>query len=192
MTKYFFDFGSHNGQTIEKARPLFPDVDFFIGFEPVHELYIQAVKKSAAYRNTLYFNYAVDTLEKNCFATSTIYEDLAHHKLGSSLLPDKYVKRKVSKEVLCADVVFLFNILTKPEDEIVLKIDIEGKEYDVLEKLLNSGILKERVKKLYVEWHWNKTSSISRERHETLVKKLQTEGYDITGDRKIDEFYVGM
>lgn len=40
----------------------------------------------------------------------------------------------------------------KPEDYIVLKIDIEGAEYAVVQRLIDSGAIS-LVQELYVEWH---------------------------------------
>lgn len=39
-----------------------------------------------------------------------------------------------------------------PEDEIVLKLDAEGAEYELLEHLLETGEIK-RVSRLLIEWH---------------------------------------
>lgn len=42
--------------------------------------------------------------------------------------------------------------------DIVLKIDIEGSEYAVLQRLLHSGVLCRRVTDLFVEWHEQSTN----------------------------------
>ncbi len=48
----------------------------------------------------------------------------------------------------------LFNILKKhPENNIVLKIDCEGEEYNILENLAENGLL-EGVKFIMLEWHY--------------------------------------
>jgi FkbM family methyltransferase len=39
-------------------------------------------------------------------------------------------------------------------DYVILKMDIEGSEYPVLEKIINSGLIK-LIDKLYIEWHSN-------------------------------------
>jgi hypothetical protein len=38
------------------------------------------------------------------------------------------------------------------EDHIILKLDVEGAEYQIIEKLLNDDAFK-YIKKLYMEWH---------------------------------------
>ena len=44
----------------------------------------------------------------------------------------------------------LFNF--DENDYIVVKLDIEGAEYEVIESMLNSGAIN-RVNELYIEWH---------------------------------------
>lgn len=40
------------------------------------------------------------------------------------------------------------------DDYVILKMDIEGSEYPVLEKIINSGLIG-LIDKLYIEWHSN-------------------------------------
>ena len=46
-----------------------------------------------------------------------------------------------------------------PEDYLILKLDIEGAEYDVLERLTDANLLG-WLNELYVEYHWWGTVSI--------------------------------
>jgi hypothetical protein len=57
------------------------------------------------------------------------------------------------------------------EDYIVLKVDIEGAEYEVLEKMFEDGSI-EYIDELYIEWHYDKVK-IPRERHVKISRKLQ-------------------
>ena len=59
------------------------------------------------------------------------------------------------------------------KDYVIIKMDIEGAEYDVLEKVIrdnNHNIIKE----LIVEFHQHKFPSISQERHNSLVAKIRS------------------
>ena len=93
------------------------------------------------------------------------------HGRGSSLYPNK-TTGKLCKEpitVPCIDlqrIICIFNV----NDNIVMKMNIEGAEYDLLPYLHNTGCMK-YIKKLYVSWHWSKIG-VSKERHDALV--LQT------------------
>jgi len=54
---------------------------------------------------------------------------------------------------------------------VILKLDVEGAEYDILEKMIRDRTIR-RIKHLFVEWHWNRVG-ISRERHEQLISALK-------------------
>lgn len=60
---------------------------------------------------------------------------------------------------------------TSPADYVILKLDIEGAEYDVLEKMLRDRSV-QRVTHLFVEWHWDRVG-VPRERHERTVRALK-------------------
>ena len=171
MRKIFLDIGTHNGQTLLLAMKKYPDFDSFIGIEPVKNL----VTKSSLsvpdefYDRTLIFNVALDALDVP-HKTVTFYEDLTpgNHHLGSSLLADKTMRKNKKIEVKCMDVNYFFDTMFNLGDDVTMKIDVEGKEYDIFEALMKSGNLKKYVSKIFAEWHWNKVPSISQQRHKAL------------------------
>ena len=61
----------------------------------------------------------------------------------------------------------------KEDDYVILKMDIEGAEYDTLEKIITDGRLK-FINKLYIEWHSTMFS--------------EPEKYKIREDKIIEEF----
>ena len=66
-------------------------------------------------------------------------------------MPDEYLK-KSNYQVEAIDLSdFIKNNFSK-EDFIILKLDIEGSEFDVLQKMITDETL-EYIKKIYVEWH---------------------------------------
>lgn len=71
-------------------------------------------------------------------------------------------------------------------DYVELKIDIEGAEYNLLEKMINEGSIK-YIKKIYCEWHYRKIGE-SYSRNLSLINNLNRLGYNITGENKYDEF----
>jgi FkbM family methyltransferase len=193
MSKIFLDLGLHNGQTLKIAMDKYPEMDKYIGVEPVPSLYQIAVKSLPQETYVVLYNFALDDLKGKPRDFTTFYEDMNKHnnKLGSSLLPDKTIKQKKAIEVSVVDVNYFFKQNFKNDDEVILKIDVEGKEYDIFDALIESGELKRVVKKIYAEWHFHKVKSISKERHDTIVMKLNKLGYKLTGDSKKDEFYCG-
>lgn len=60
------------------------------------------------------------------------------------------------------------------DDNLVLKIDIEGAEYEVLQDLIDSGTIK-YVKHLFGEWHHQKID-LPLETHKNLIKSLESVG----------------
>jgi FkbM family methyltransferase len=54
---------------------------------------------------------------------------------------------------------------------VILKLDVEGAEYDILEKMIHDRTIR-RIKHLFVEWHWERVG-VSRARHEELLRALQ-------------------
>lgn len=59
----------------------------------------------------------------------------------------------VIKELPCIDLARFIKENFTPEDYLILKLDIEGAEYDVLERLLFCNVLG-WLNELYVEYHW--------------------------------------
>ena len=67
----------------------------------------------------------------------------------------------------------------KPDDHITLKCNIEGAEYDILEKMMADGTMG-YIKETWIQWHW-KRCGISEERHLKVVRALRT--YNIVQHR---------
>ena len=58
------------------------------------------------------------------------------------------------------------------EDYIILKLNIEGAEYMILEKMIRDGSI-EYINELYCQFHHEKISSLSRRYHNKLIKKIK-------------------
>ena len=77
--------------------------------------------------------------------------------LGSSLCHDKNEKldRENPLSVQCIDFPqFLIDNFSK-KDNVIVKIDVEGAEYDILPQMVNNSSCMERVGSLFIEWHPN-------------------------------------
>ncbi len=190
MTKIFIDIGTHNGNSIEKAVKEYPDFDKFYGYEPITSLCKKARNKFTNDKRVHIYNVAVDVQEEDR-KTITIYEDHIRHKLGTTFYKDKKVGRLKPTKCECVNVDYIFKHVSE-SDYVILKIDVEGKEYDILEHLLATGQLTKYVDKIFCEWHSHKIPSLSKNRHDKLVALLNKAGFPLTGDSKKDEFYVGF
>jgi len=57
------------------------------------------------------------------------------------------------------------------DDYVVIKMNVEGAEYDVLEKCIADGTIN-LVNELFIRWHIAKLRSMDRSRHNQLVKDI--------------------
>lgn len=190
MYNIFLDLGTHNGQSMIKGIEKFPNCDMYIGFEPLPQMknIIEAKIPEAYKKKVVIYTMAVDALGDEPFTHTVFIEDSAQQGIGSTLLRDKRLIGKGSKiNVVVRNIVHFFQEMFTDEDKVILKIDIEGKEYDVFDALIESELLQRNVIKIFAEWHSHKTKTISQERHDKTVKKLNELGYKLKGT-KADEF----
>jgi FkbM family methyltransferase len=57
-------------------------------------------------------------------------------------------------------------------DYLVVKMDIEGAEYAVLERMVADGTI-DYIDELMVEFHWERIATLTKERHDVLVASLK-------------------
>ena len=76
-------------------------------------------------------------------------------------------------EVECIDFSYWLKNNFNNNDHIIVKMDIEGAEYDIIEKMLNDNTF-EYINQLYIEWH-NKKLNIKGidKRHNKLINLLK-------------------
>lgn len=107
---------------------------------------------------------------------------------GTTILPlDTFSNTEVklnqlieTVEMPCINFVEWIEKNTSDQDEIYIKLDIEGAEYDVLEHLISHKVI-HRIKKIYVEWHSyalkNKKSYDARQTK--IEQSLQNTGIEV-------------
>jgi FkbM family methyltransferase len=196
--RIFVDLGANKGKAIIKALKIYPNMDLYIAYEPIprHHKRLKIVYCKPEYK---IYPYAVDICKELDSKESDDFDkvyvkyfwiDKGIHSLGSSFYGDKKSGHLKMKTTNVVDFSHIFSHFTS-EDHVILKIDIEGKEYDLLDYVIKSDKLSS-IKKIYVECHWNKIQYITKERHDNLVKKLQDLGFKITGDSVEDQFCHGV
>lgn len=76
---------------------------------------------------------------------------------GTSLCKDKLEKLDISnpKLVPCIDFCEFINSNFDVNDDVVVKFDIEGAEYDILPKMIQDEECISKIDSLFVEWHGN-------------------------------------
>jgi FkbM family methyltransferase len=57
-------------------------------------------------------------------------------------------------------------------DYIVVKMDVEGAEYEILERMVADRTI-DYIDELIIEFHWHMNESIGKERHHSLIQALE-------------------
>jgi FkbM family methyltransferase len=149
MKKYFIDCGAHCGESILMAKQKFGMDIHVISFEPIPHFANQISEIYKDNDSVQISNSAIwinDKIKK--IYVSTDITD------GSSLLGNAMnnLKSDIYIEIPCVDLSsWILNTFTN-EDYIILKLDIEGAEYEVLNKMIDDGSIK-LIKELWGEWH---------------------------------------
>lgn len=178
MKRVFIDCGANTCNVLRRNMERFPDFEFY-AFEPQPELTagcIEIIKQYPKSKVT-FFNKAVWVANErmplylarrwgpNYKGASTL---LSGHKKTFANIDYShpvYVDAIDFSEWLGANFC--------PDDYVVVKMDIEGAEYEVLEKIIRDGNHR-IVKKAIVEFHRRLNDSITKQRHDTLVATIKT------------------
>ncbi|HZF12575.1 MAG TPA: FkbM family methyltransferase [Thermoanaerobaculia bacterium] len=173
----FVDCGSNTGAVLLDRIRLGVDDEFY-AFEPQPELAASEDEVRRQHPDALL----------QCFRKAVWVEDgvsnlfLAtrwgpNHRGGSTLLAGHVrntseVDYRSPVAVECIDFSRWVHHTFRKIDHVVVKMDIEGAEYAVLEKMLQDGSI-DYISELIVEFHWQMNETLSRERHEALVRALE-------------------
>lgn len=168
MRRWFIDCGAHRGESVQMAVRLYP------GIFPI------AVEPNAACWDDLHTEGAL--VVPAAVWTSFGYRDLyvGEHEVSSTLISEKTTGGISPERTTRTPTVTLSSLIDPipPTDAIVLKLDIEGAEYDVLEQALKDGEL-DRVEDLFVDFHSDRIAGFPVERHNTLVQRLRAKGFSL-------------
>ncbi|MCF7993661.1 MAG: FkbM family methyltransferase [Chromatiaceae bacterium] len=164
----FIDCGGYDGCSAIKFRIKNPAFDC-VTFEPNPTLWgyyeglpTQLIKK-AAYTYNGEIKFTQDNIDED----------------GSSVVRRKKIdftgQKKNSQfptiKVECIDLAEFIAQSAQTYDKLILKLDVEGAEYDILDKLIEQDLLR-HVSKLHCEFHWQKCG-IPQHRHDAIVAKVE-------------------
>lgn len=185
----FIDLGASEGDTAKLALKCWPRLDRLILFEPAAARFARLREVFADDPRVECIQAAAGTAEGKArlYRERPLPDGRFYDGCGDSLCADKRnVDLSDYEEVRVADFPSFLLAHTQPEDRVILKVDIEGAEYELLEALLRTGAL-DRVTRLFCEWHGDKRG-LPPEQHAALVARLQQAGFPITGINRYDEF----
>ena len=171
--KIFIDCGAHCGESILEAKRRFGNDIKIYSFEANTNLANALIEHFKNDSNVKIENKAV-WIENSFieFYLSTSWSD------GSSVYKEKNsggISENILLKVPCIDLSSFINNFDK-DDYIILKIDIEGAEYELLNHMLSNNCL-EYINDLFVEFHLGKITNITSDQHNDLINKLQSLGF---------------
>lgn len=176
MQKVFVDAGSHEGKISRMFHKKHPEYKIY-AFEPNPNI------KPKYSPEVIFHNKAVwiENTERDFY----LYEDTRSE--GCSLMYEKQgetIDREHPIKVKCIDFSRWITETFNRKDKIVLKMDIEGAEYEVLNKMIKDNSIG-YINKLYIEFHIHKLE-IDRNIHDELIDKLkQIKTLKLCGEMKV-------
>lgn len=186
--KVFIDLGAYNGDTIALALKHIAGISQVYGFEPLEGPFEEMCQRFHG------CGYHLQRLAGDVeVGEAKVYVGSAYGDISSSLNinnpncdPDRY--ELISKIDFPE---WLRENFSRTDDRpyIILKMNIEGGEYAILDKLLTDGTIK-LVDELYCDWHWYYIG-LSEAEHHQLVRRLRQCGFRLCGD-KPDELYNAL
>lgn len=175
MKKVFIDAGGYTGDTVKLFMEEYPNAiefDCIHCFEPnpAFKSMLQEVVLAPFAGNKYHFHPEAVWI-KDC--ELDFY--LAENPLGSSVLKEKGGRSKLDKahpiKVKAIDFSQWIKSNFDRDDFIVLKLDIEGAEYQVLRKMADEGTIY-YIKDLYVDWHARKLEGFDQNIHTNMLEYL--------------------
>ena len=163
MRKVFLDCGAHKATSIKKFREEYPNSGDYeiISFEcnPKFKSILENTDGITFHNKAVWIKDGIEKFYIGHGASSS----LIHGKTRGNLDFNNPI------EVDCVDLSKWITENFDKDDYIILKMDVEGAEYKVLEKMIDEGTIN-YVDKLYVEFHGMR---VFKTREDT--KKIRTE-----------------
>ena len=148
--KVLIDCGFHYGENITWFFSQKGSSEYkMYAFEPNYKLIKHLPEKS--------LNGRLEVINK---AVSTFNGKRKFHIMENDLSSSFYEKKnetiKETVEVECIDLCEWIKENINEDDNVFLKLDIEGEEYKIVPKLMEQGLLGTYINELYVEFHQKK------------------------------------
>ena len=165
--KYFIDAGANNSCSARIFRKLHdPNNEVHIFSFEIDPLFVNHFSDIT---NHTFINKAVWVSD----GTMKFYRDTGAGRIGGSLLKEKHTCPLDRKNPIHVDTLdfskWVLDNFNK-EDEIILKMDIEGAEYTVLPKMMED-LSFNYINELWIEWHYAKVD-VPKDRHDALLARI--------------------
>jgi FkbM family methyltransferase len=172
----FVDCGSNTCKVLAERIERGLESEFF-AFEPQPELVACVEEVRSGHPGTpIHFSNKAVWVRDGTMDFYLATEWGPNHRGGSTLLAG-HVKNAAKVDyshpiaVGCIDFSRWLRRNFSRRDHLVVKMDIEGAEYPVLEKMIADGTI-DYINELIVEFHWQMNEDLSQERHDALRAAL--------------------
>ncbi len=148
MRNIFLDCGAWNGVSVDFFRENYPGgKDFEIySFEPLPENFNKLkLKDTIPYQVAVWTSVGTKRFYTGLTESGTLYKE----KTTGGVNPNVYI------EVSTIDIADFIETEFDKDDYIIMKMNVEGAEYEIIPYMKERGIL-DWVDKWYVQWHWAK------------------------------------
>jgi len=201
--KYYIDVGMYNGELLEKVISIYPPFDKYMGFEAIPQLCEEAKDRFKNNSKVTIINKAAGIKDKDnvkfymcyCKEKGGCKGKGSEIGTGSTLLKNKIRGNIDKSKFIYVDVIDFSKYIIdnfREIDEIYLKIDIEGSEYELLDHMIKTGSIN-YINKLFCEWHYHKMKDYKqnkkefKKKHYKLVSRLNKFGFNLKGNNVDDE-----
>tara|TARA_Y100000004_G_C8817176_1_gene370278 strand:- start:145 stop:723 length:579 start_codon:yes stop_codon:yes gene_type:complete len=174
MKKIFLDVGANTGTNIGNFRKHYGDDYDIYSFDANPKCIAEIKKKYDDDSKVTVMEYAASNED----GTAEFYLGPGETSVRSSLRSDKTTGISKDRNITVArlDLSKWIKENFEESDQIILYLDIEGGEYDVLEKLIDENMLS-WFNEVYVEFHETKLRNLDMDKHKFIYDKL-IEVYD--------------
>ncbi len=186
MKQIFLDGGTHYGQGMQQFIQMYNitpewEIHTFEANPVTYKHFLEKNPNLLQSFNISHYNKALSNKNGMTIINQETPPNEDNSGMGSSIIPlDKWnpwggslrENFKTTSEIECINLsAFILNNFSK-EDFIVVKLDIEGSEYDVLESLIETGTIF-YINDLFVEFH----SSFFENSKEIVVKEERIKSF---------------
>lgn len=179
MKKVFIDCGANKGQGLRQFVEMFKiDSTWSVeSYEPNSdcelEKNISEFDFVKPYTKAVWIHDGKISFSKTISNQKSNYESVGSSVNGLNWYDTKYFDQE-TVEVECVDISRILNKYND-DDFIIVKLDIEGSEFEVVRKMINDESIK-KIDELFIEWHTHHVHSETEETENELKKKIKSFG----------------
>ena len=188
MNKVLLDFGANKGQGLGIMLNMYGvNTDWIVeSYEPTPALFEKLQER--VNRPDLNINFHQKAVWNK--SESVKFSIMNEEDQGSSVdclmsagacVDQASISYRHHDNIIAVDGIDIIDIISKynDDDEIIIKMDIEGSEFPVLRRLLEDHKCCKRIKKIFIEWHNCYMKNESEETRDDIITRLSNLGIEL-------------